>query len=73
MERYKNLAGDSPIVAYKILGDAIIVKFHDRPPYRYSYASAGLENVERMKRLARAGRGLATFISRTVKDRYDKG
>jgi hypothetical protein len=40
--------------------------------YRYSYESAGRENVEEMKRLAVQGHGLNSFINRRVKYLYEK-
>lgn len=71
MERYLNLSGDSGVVAYEAEEYGIIVKFiGDGRTYRYSYASAGAENIEEMKRLAVAGRGLSTFIAEHVKHRY---
>jgi hypothetical protein len=63
MEPYGNLSGDSGVQSFEIGPDFITVRFHDRPPYLYTYETAGRDNVERMKRLARAGRGLSTFIS----------
>jgi hypothetical protein len=71
MERYRNLSGTSGVVAYRIADEAIVVRFTDGGTYVYSYASAGEGNVEEMKRLARAGRGLSTFISRNVQDAYE--
>ena len=70
MQRYRNLNGDSGVLAYQIGGSAIAVKFRNGDVYDYTYASAGRANIEQMKRLARAGRGLSTFISRHVHDRY---
>lgn len=65
VERYKNLSGDSGVLWYQVETEAIVVTFMGRPDrYRYSYESAGRENVEKMKGLAIAGRGLATFISK---------
>jgi hypothetical protein len=63
MERYKNLSGDSGVESFEIGPDFIEVQFHDRPSYMYTDQSAGRDNVEQMKHLARAGRGLSTFIS----------
>jgi hypothetical protein len=70
-ERYKNLAGNSGVVSYKIGDDYIEVTFLDHKKYRYSYKVAGEEKVEEMKRLARSGRGLSSFISRFVRNLYD--
>lgn len=70
MKRYRDLSGQSGVVAYDMSDDAITVKFRDGDVYRYDYAATGQREVEEMKRLAVAGQGLATYISRFVKDRY---
>jgi hypothetical protein len=70
LERYRNLSGTSGAVAYEIADDAITVQFADGGIYVYSYASAGRHNVEQMKTLALAGRGLCSFISRHVAHAY---
>lgn len=70
MEHYKNLSGDSGVIAYEIVNDGIEVQFRDGTAYLYTIESAGRQNIETMKRLALAGRGLSTFISTTVRDRY---
>lgn len=70
LTRYGNRAGNSGVVAYEIRRDGIRVEFIDGRIYTYTYRSAGRENVERMKLLARSGRGLSGFISTHVKDRY---
>jgi hypothetical protein len=70
---YLNINGKSNIEAYKIEDTCIIVKFFGtRNPYKYSYSSAGKENVEKMKELARQGCGLNSFIMRNVKYLYEK-
>ncbi|MFK7087540.1 hypothetical protein AAFM71_01890 [Chromobacterium violaceum] len=69
---YKNLGGDSGVSAYDIEADQIVVQFTSGKIYKYSYASAGYSNVEEMKRLAYAGRGLNTFIQRHVRLLYVK-
>lgn len=70
MERYRNLAGNSGVSAYALDKESITVKFRDGGVYLYTNASAGADNVAEMKRLASAGRGLSSFISRVVHDRY---
>ena len=70
MERYKNLGGDSGVVAYEIGSDSIRVQFSDGAIYRYTYASAGSSNIEHMKQLARNGQGLNSFINTTVRKAY---
>jgi len=70
MERYKNIGGDSGVVAYEIGDDFIKVQFNDGSLYLYNFQSAGSDNIEQMKQLAIAGRGLNSFIGRVVKKRY---
>ena len=72
MMPYRNIAGNSGVMAYEIGTDHISVQFIDGKIYVYSYASAGKKNVERMKRLALRGHGLSTFISKTVRDKYER-
>ena len=50
METYQNVNGNSGIAGYKIGDTCIEVEFADTESvYRYSYESAGRENVEEMK------------------------
>jgi hypothetical protein len=70
MERYRNLGGDSSVVAYEIGHDFIRVQFSDGAIYLYTYASAGSQNIEHMKQLARQGQGLNSFIIRNVRKAY---
>lgn len=70
MEIYKNVAGDSAVVAYEIGDDSIRVQFRDGWIYTYTNESTGRGNVEHMKALASAGGGLNGFISRVVKGQY---
>jgi hypothetical protein len=72
MVPYGNRAGNSGVIAYAINPDSIAVQFADGKVYTYTYASAGKRNIEQMKKLAKSGRGLSTFISTTVKNRYEE-
>ncbi len=69
MQRYGNLSGNSGVVAFEAGADFIKVQFKDGDTYTYTALSAGAQTVARMKQLAQAGRGLATFIN-TNKPRY---
>ncbi len=69
MDLYRNHSGKSGVVAYSIGREEIRVHFPDAT-YVYNFRRPGRVEVERMKTLARAGRGLATYISRTVRNRY---
>ncbi len=70
MEQYKNLAGNSGVVAFEIGSDSIQVQFSSGSIYEYTDSSAGTKNIDEMKRLAQCGKGLSTFISRHVRDKY---
>ena len=74
MQTYKNLSGDSGVVAYEVGADFIAVKFRSGVPYRYTYKGVGRDNVDEMKELAQAGRGLSTFINQhpEVKRGYER-
>ena len=73
MERYINLGGDSGVSAYEIGSDYILVKFSGTVrTYRYSYRKAGQNHVENLKRLAKSGSGLNSYINIHVKNLYDK-
>lgn len=70
MKRYMNLGGNSGVWAYDIGPDRIDVMFSSGRVYRYSYASAGRDNVEQLKILAENGSGLNSFINRYVRCLY---
>jgi hypothetical protein len=72
MERYANKSGDSGVSAYQIGTNYIWVQFTSGHVYEYTYASAGSGNIETMKSLARAGRGLCSFIQLHVKYKYSR-
>ena len=71
MQQYRNYRGNSSIAGYEIEPTRIRVMFSDGSIYSYSYASAGMSNVEQMKQLARSGHGLNSFIMRNVRNRYE--
>lgn len=70
MERYKNIGGDSGVAAYEISQSSITVQFKDGAVYLYNNQSAGAANLLEMQRLAVAGQGLNSFISRVVRKGY---
>ncbi|WP_371767140.1 hypothetical protein ACEN9H_01785 [Massilia cellulosiltytica] len=70
MQRYGNQSRESGVVAYDIDAGQIIVQFRNGERYLYTEDSAGAANIARMQELARAGRGLSSFISQHVHDRY---
>lgn len=69
---YKHVLKNTGVVAYETGEDYIKVAFRDGTVYLYNYTSAGRHNVEQMKKLAAAGKGLTTFINQTVKKHYAK-
>jgi hypothetical protein len=73
MTPYQNLSGDSGVAAYEVGDDFLKVRFWESPGvYVYTSRSAGAKHLREMKRLAAIGRGLSTYISRHVHDRYDR-
>lgn len=70
---YKDIDGDSGVSAYEIGIDFIDVQFKQAIKiYRYSYESAGKDNVEIMKALAKSGDGLNSFINKNARTLYVK-
>lgn len=70
MIRYRNINGNSGVYAYANSTDSITVQFNDGSAYLYTYAVPGRSDVERMKSLAVNGSGLNSYISTSVKKRY---
>lgn len=66
MKRYANLSGDSGVEAYAIAPGRITVRFRGGATYVYDRRAPGAAAVAEMQRLATAGRGLATYITRHV-------
>jgi len=72
MQRYANREGDSGVVAFATGPAGIAVQFTNGSIYVYDVERPGRQAVSDMKRLARAGRGLSTYISQHVRDNYAK-
>jgi hypothetical protein len=72
MQRYANLHGHSGVVAYELGEGSITVRFagDDGPCYLYNAERPGPEAVAHMQRLAKAGRGLMTYINQHVRENY---
>jgi hypothetical protein len=70
MTPYADVSGTSGIVAYEATPDAIIIRFVGGARYEYNEQKPGPAAVARMKALAANGRGLATYISRFVRESY---
>ena len=71
MYRYRNLNGNSNVIAYDIGDDYVDVMFSGGSVYRYSYSSAGDADIERMKQLAAQGYGLNSFIMKHCRYKYE--
>jgi len=71
MKPYKNSSGNSGVRSYETGKTCIRVKFTEGPVYTYSYKSAGRKHIEHMKLLAAKGKGLASYISQYVKDKFE--
>ena len=67
MTPYGNSTGGSGVIAYEIHDDAIHIQFKHGPIYVYNDVAPGREHVEEIKRLALAGQGLSTYISKHVR------
>jgi hypothetical protein len=72
MQPYGNRNGESGVRYYELGEQSSTVTFSGGDTYRYTYRSAGRQNVETMKKLAQAGQGLSTFISREVKQKFER-
>lgn len=71
MKTYKNLSGNSGIVAYETGKDFIKIKFEGESGiYTYNYEHPGRVPVEKMKLLALKGEGLGTFVIEQVGANY---
>lgn len=70
MNRYKNLRGNSGVVAYEIAENSITIQFNDGALYLYNDSRPGRRNVDKMKQLALSGSGLNSLISREIKKNY---
>ena len=71
MKKYKNLSGISGVSGYETGNGFIKVKFNDGDIYLYTYASAGKKIINKMTQLAQKGKGLSTYISQAVKDKFE--
>ena len=71
-QRYQNLSGGSGITSYEVVDDSTLVLEFAGGQFRYVYDAwvPGAEQVRVMIRLARQGRGLATYLNQHVRERY---
>ena len=71
MQRCANRGGDSNVAAFEYGTDFIRVEFNDGSIYRYTNASAGASNIQRMQQLTDQGVGLNSFINTHVRKRHE--
>ena len=71
MTRYKS-DHESGVVAYHIDDDSITVQFQDGSFYLYDNQKPGALHVREMKKLAKTGSGLSTYISQHVRENYKR-
>jgi hypothetical protein len=72
LQRYANRDGESGVVAYATGPAGIAVQFVDGSIYVYDTERPGPRHVAGMKRRAKAGSGLATYINQYVRGNYAK-
>jgi hypothetical protein len=68
--RYENFGGNSGVFAHKIDQESITIEFDDGSMYLYDVHSTSTENITEMQRLAIAGKGLNSYISRVGRKEY---
>ena len=69
---YGKRSGESGVTGFSIGEDSIIVQFRNGDAYLYDGERPGAVHVARMTLHARAGRGLATYITKYVGSNYAK-
>jgi Fic family protein len=62
----------SGITGYKPLTDGIILEFKSKDLYLYNHDSPGKEHVDQMKKLAKKGSGLTTYVNQSVRKYREK-
>lgn len=72
MRRYRNLSGDSGVVAYRTGPDFLLVQFVGGEVYEYLAAEAGTGHIVTMQALAAAGRGLSKYIARHQRELHGR-
>lgn len=70
MTPYKKLSGNSGVTHYEAANDSIKIKFNNGSVYLYTNAVTGEDHIWKMKQLAASGKGLSTYVSQYVKDKY---
>jgi len=73
MKKYADKTKKSGVESYEISPDSIKVKFKNSDEiYEYTYKSASEKHIVNMKKLAKEGMGLNTYISKFASDKFEK-
>ena len=72
MKAYKDIDGDSWVIAYEYGNDFINVQFNKWAIYTYTYSSAWTWNIEHMKKLADQWEGLNAYIVKNKIKHFSK-
>ena len=70
---YANKGGDSGVASYESSEDSLTVYFTSGAVYLYTVDSCGEFTLDLLKRLARAGRGLNSWLTLTKPPFESKG
>lgn len=70
MKKYGNKSSGSGVTAFEAGRDYIKIRFQEGSIYTYNHKIPGKKYVDKMKRLAHEGKGLSTYISQHVGDKY---
>ena len=70
MQEYKNLTRKSGVAAYEIGDDYIDIQYKNGNIYKYTYDSPGKNEVEALKLFAKEGKGLNSYINKTLLNKY---
>lgn len=72
MERYAGIDHQSGVRRFEIGPHSIAVEFVSGPVYLYTWRSAGKRHVETMKKLAKKGVGLSSYISKWAHEKFER-
>ncbi len=70
MKPYRDLSGTSGITGYESGNDYLDLEFEGGTIYRYDCTKPGQKHVDKMKLLAAAGKGLATYVNQHVRKNF---
>ena len=70
MQHYGNKSGNAGVVAWEDKSNGIVLRFADGSTYLYTYATPGRDHVQAMRRLAKKGKGLTTYVNQHVGSSY---